>query len=499
MKLRNLILILTIFVTPFQSLGGEFYGVLDFMVSGNSRLPFTLQDNTRFSDSLSSLTMTKIPFVMPKSHNPNIKIYVSAFDGTNNDGNHVAANEQDTVVHHMATILQESEARRQANYQVKYYSGAGIKNGERNLSDAISGASCRHTAEKAFEEFNESAKSNTGLDEIRLVVIGFSRGAATARHFLNLVHDRYNAQTSSPRVVAFAILFDTVSTGASDKLRLDLPQNVYFAINLMAQNERRDNFSYKYDLENAKNVVMTQPLIGMPRIVTLWMPGSHSDIGGSYVDGAVRAYRAFGEIILAKMDLIEKTTWDLGAQDDWVQHDSRGFLDRFKGTENALQNPDVSRNGIAIIAAPMTYGEQSDYHHRITGDLAPGEYAINTKYTNRQDIILYVIKKDTCFEANIYPAWMNIQFIQPSLDFDGCEIGYFFVPQDGTEQINENKSAIKKMFVPRAVINRLSRHNYAKLEITAMNCNPSKYYQFNFLVEGEFIKTDSQCDDLPSR
>ncbi|MCP4464028.1 MAG: DUF2235 domain-containing protein [Planctomycetaceae bacterium] len=115
-------------------------------------------------------------------------------------------------------------------------------------------------------------------------VFGFSRGAATARTFIfqalldsesvkqNLLGSGYDVGKAE---VWFAGLYDTVSshgfsfTNDTGALKLDAVAHAKEAVHLAAADEHRENFSLT-DIRSAGNGVQ------------IFLPGVHSDIGGSY-------------------------------------------------------------------------------------------------------------------------------------------------------------------------------------------------------------------------
>ena len=132
-------------------------------------------------------------------------------------------------------------------------------------------------------------------DAVRIYfdVFGFSRGAATARHFIHRVlfqgddviakvlHRDHKILAERVEVI-FAGLFDTVSSyGILDfsndtgQLHLDAVRHVKgLAYHLCASDEYRENFS----LTNIKSAIDAG--VG----VELYLPGAHADVGGGYPD-----------------------------------------------------------------------------------------------------------------------------------------------------------------------------------------------------------------------
>lgn len=128
-----------------------------------------------------------------------------------------------------------------------------------------------------------AAEEEVFVEEIKLDVFGFSRGAAAARNFISLL--TYAPSTLATRINApqarivlkFVGLFDTVAshgvkhTNDVDDLNLRLGNHAKKVVQLQAGDEYRENFSLT-DITSTGGYQLT-------------LPGVHSDIGGGYVDG----------------------------------------------------------------------------------------------------------------------------------------------------------------------------------------------------------------------
>ncbi len=107
-------------------------------------------------------------------------------------------------------------------------------------------------------------------------IIGFSRGAALALHFVNQIHKEKLGMT-----VRFLGLWDTVASFGIPGNRINLgwdlklPDNVLICCHAMALDERRGNFP----LTRVKASERGQSLEG--RLQEVWFRGVHSDVGGS--------------------------------------------------------------------------------------------------------------------------------------------------------------------------------------------------------------------------
>jgi len=126
------------------------------------------------------------------------------------------------------------------------------------------------------------------VEQLTLDVFGFSRGAAGARNFIheslqsgqNPIKDRIVEKGYEVEKVemCFAGLYDTVSSHGlnfsndTETLKLDAVRSAKKVIHLVAAEEHRENFSLT-TIESAGG-----------KGQEIYLPGVHSDIGGSYVD-----------------------------------------------------------------------------------------------------------------------------------------------------------------------------------------------------------------------
>lgn len=128
-------------------------------------------------------------------------------------------------------------------------------------------------------------------------VFGFSRGAAAARHFVNLIDQKRDhplvqavAKTSAIRLktgfdwasrddvrIAFVGLFDTVKSSLNSRVNIQLQaDSAERVVHLTAQDEVRKYFPLSRITSDAEGNHLP------PHFTELALPGAHSDIGGGY-------------------------------------------------------------------------------------------------------------------------------------------------------------------------------------------------------------------------
>ncbi|WP_457292060.1 hypothetical protein, partial [Pseudomonas azotoformans] len=97
---------------------------------------------------------------------------------------------RETLVARIATIIHADN----------YYPGAGMQGENISYADASTGESSIAIAEDAREKFFLQARLWLKEDpntEIRVFVTGFSRGAATARQFINITGTQWDSNFNS--------------------------------------------------------------------------------------------------------------------------------------------------------------------------------------------------------------------------------------------------------------------------------------------------------------
>ena len=149
----------------------------------------------------------------------------------------------------------------------------------------------------------EYKNGNTVID-----IIGFSRGAALAREFANMINEgsfftgnyqhewnRYG-RLFTRRVfqkcpeVRFLGIFDTVASfgmpgnDVNVGYNMKIPDNVYFTAHAVALNEYRKCFPM------SSIFGIAEPILGNKRKKEQGFPGAHSDIGGGYTTREQGAY-----------------------------------------------------------------------------------------------------------------------------------------------------------------------------------------------------------------
>jgi uncharacterized protein (DUF2235 family) len=153
-----------------------------------------------------------------------------------------------------------------------YWPGVGTRfNLLGRVAGGITGAGGRARVEEAFEQL----AGNLEAGETTIDIVGFSRGAALALHFANMVE----SHPASPSI-RFLGLWDCVPSFGAPSIDLNigwdlrLPDNVEKCYHAMALDERRHTFH----LHRPDARVADADQEG--RLFEVWFRGVHSDVGG---------------------------------------------------------------------------------------------------------------------------------------------------------------------------------------------------------------------------
>ncbi|WP_084402595.1 DUF2235 domain-containing protein [Cupriavidus sp. amp6] len=303
-------------------LGLVLSGVCGQALAENNRVPLAPQDRLVLQQAFSKIHWT--PQIGKSIDGRPVVLGAVLFDGTENDRLHVPNGERQTVVGHIHDRLQTNNS---LDF-LKYYAGVGTQSNPLvAYADAAIGFSLRSRVDRALDDVLREisrAQENRPDADVRLFISGFSRGGAAARHFMNLLEKRWAVEKRggpSPRI--YALVFDTVATGQRRKLDLQVPQSADLFYHFVSLDERRIAFPPIVDVSKD---------LEPDRIVTITIPGAHSDVGGSYASGIGTEYLANIDSLLAAMGLIPFQCFSTG--DDpraKGKNDSRWLIDKMLG------------------------------------------------------------------------------------------------------------------------------------------------------------------------
>jgi hypothetical protein len=195
-----------------------------------------------------------------------------AFDGTWNDSTAPDGQRDlklDTNVHRFRQLYPG---------KAEYVEGVGCRFGF--LGKLVGGFTGAGTGSRIRELF-ENLKTNFANGDRTIDVVGYSRGAATARLFLHHIEQSFDEllvegkALTSPPPVRFLGLFDTVAsfdlpwTEKERGFSPHIPEFVEHTFHAMALDESRETFGIERCLGNPR------------KITEVWFRGGHADIGGN--------------------------------------------------------------------------------------------------------------------------------------------------------------------------------------------------------------------------
>jgi hypothetical protein len=328
-------------------------------------------------------------FAATGATHPNRRVFVANFDGTQNDFKDVPKELQETLVAASFNSLSDSPV-----LVNRYYNGVGTRtDGFLGLVESVSGIGCVDRAERAYQELCDATlawRATNPEADVHVHAVGFSRGSATALHFMNLVHERgivnpktfwarnpktpQSARVAPGAVQMSAVLLDTVATGQNDSLKLGLPPGAVSVLHLTAGGELRFLFPLTSiadpgrpnELAEAIGASMPGAEAEVPapgadakqpvtyrRLHQVMLQGAcHSDVGGSYRDGHIREVSGY---LMKAFQL--SLGLPVGANprpsfahiQDAYAHDSRYIIDKlapqrpyYRGTRRIVENAPVN-------------------------------------------------------------------------------------------------------------------------------------------------------------
>lgn len=345
--------------------------------SEDLRVPLSPSDRAQL-DKAFALEIPWTPQLLKSLDGRPVLFGVMLFDGTRNDRLKVPVGERETVVAHLRDDMVDN---RSVDF-LQYYRGTGTQSDWFIATvDAMDGYTMNRVAVRAVDEAIEGIDKSGKLTpdtDVRILVSGFSRGSATARHFMNLFEERWQAEHRPGTPRFYALIFDTVATGQRTKLELQVPASADLFYHFVSLDERR---------------MLFKPVLDIPedgtqgRVVTLPMPGVHSDIGASYALGVGSEYTANVDAILSAMGLLPPGSFTVnGDARAQGKNDSRWFIERLQGigspnTESA-QDP---RTAFFVHAAPVPVGFASDWRQRMLDLEFNGAFS-NPRSINRTEL-----------------------------------------------------------------------------------------------------------------
>lgn len=286
--------------------------------------------------------------VLLHADDPHERLFVAALDGTGNDK--IQDPEHETNVGQISDQI--ALLNKAGNHRIGYGYVAGPGTQQyaplTRVLDVKDGSTVDARAEAMYKQFIEQASDWRQQDpdaQIRLAAVGFSRGAEEVALFTRIVEERgiqdrdgahytYDshhqithvdytkpALVEAHQVAQAVALFDPVGTGHALDEDRRLPPSVISGLQLTALDEHRSLFK--------SDRVIDPGLTADGRFAGVYVPGAHSDVGGSYHRDGLSA-RSDNLVIDYLNGLSDRPFLDKRAEPDDprldVIHDSRKGL-----------------------------------------------------------------------------------------------------------------------------------------------------------------------------
>lgn len=458
-------------------------------ISGSRPIAVTESDRDLLEANEKAITFN-IPFLRAPINEGAVDVYKVAFDGTMNDAADVPPGERSTLVAHIAQKI-----------DAKYYPGPGKQNLYfLNWLDGATGFTSRRIAEQAEKDFFSHASTwlaSNPNGEIRVFITGFSRGAAIARHFMNVVERDWSTSPvgmahpeKSPHF--YALLIDTVATGQMESLQLSLPKSLDYLVHMIAKDEPRSLFVPVIDTEDP-GPDFTSFMHGIPgRVNVAWMPGAHSDLGASYSDGIGDMYREMAEQLLSRFGLLAQNCWESRVDPSaFGKHDSRGVIDRLVGSGAPNSERSVPRLFYPVPVQKMSAEERRAIYARLSQlIMANAERNVGTLSIRSQE-------KNLVFRVRREDQDLRVESTAtPYMDLSSIK----FYIQDGLRRLDfqyldPGKRNISSLVITDDIWKRLPQGEVATLSYETLRSGGKSYLETHVndvLVRSIEVKEDSQ-------
>ncbi|KQZ61324.1 hypothetical protein ASD67_18980 [Sphingopyxis sp. Root1497] len=306
------------------------------------------------------------------------KHLIALIDGTKVSAAHTATNRSYSNVFELACLLQILDRSKSGGPQVVFYrSGISSQPDSRNTYDLLTGNTIMSQIVDQYTNICANYNFDAKISKDKIYLFGFSRGAMAVRalasiisefglldprqiHFLPEViyaweHNEGRASLSNKVnlttvEVEFIGIFDAVMGGISklpvfNPVRFsnhDLPSLCRHGIHIIAIDEDRPHFTHKL-WTGAKSRVLRggkeapNPSLRTQSFRQIWMPGIHSDIGGT-------GNAFLGNVALLSMVYFIERLTGLALDKEWIEDKEwrvrKGIADKkFRISANYMELP----------------------------------------------------------------------------------------------------------------------------------------------------------------
>jgi hypothetical protein len=327
----------------------------------NKRIkPLDIEPSEEIQDGVTLHTVT--------IHVPPILRMGCFFDGTGNDTSDPV---KLSNVHKLYTDYDRKIKKLPESFKVAYVRGVGTEgDGWSEVLGSMGGFGAVDRIAGMIYKLEDACKNYKDIFEgypemIHLDVFGFSRGATTARHFINVMKQGFygfndqNHQTYiTPNniMISFAGLFDSVGSYGMAGDENDPGYNFNInprwitekgkVIHLIALNEYRDNFDLQ-TIFSHQNRYYTENIYTEKRS-EIGMMGAHSDVGGGYApneQGVVNGQNNPSQMAVMSLQKMHELALQNGVPLDPLKAMSiePALTDNYRIVNDAIQHPKARR------------------------------------------------------------------------------------------------------------------------------------------------------------
>ncbi len=347
--------------------------------------PATEEQMQAYDRAIAQLATTQVPVL---NADPRDRVFYALFDGTSNNvlsEKTINADKKTNVgrIYEQFNEMNPEGIRRPEGGEFEKFKIAGGRVGEGNVAytylpgpgtqsnpavnvyDNMTGSSYDKRLDKMYNSLAEQTKQwkseythGDGTPEtdmrVRVVSVGFSRGAEQAAGFSRLVdekgiQDKDGTQLVAPGKTVQAVgMFDPVGTGEPEKHDRRMPHSVLSGLQITAESELRG----KFPVSNIAETSLDGSLTG------LRVPGSHGDVGGSPSERGLS--NRSGNLMIDYLNsmhrepLLEKMPESLRPELNLVHRPDNGALWRADEFFNGLAPRDTEK-GIRRDVAPPSF------------------------------------------------------------------------------------------------------------------------------------------------
>lgn len=335
--------------------------------NGKDPYPASEQQMEAYDRAIAQLAATQVPVLHA---DPRDRVFYALFDGTSNDADNKPGKMTNVgKLREQFNELERAGDGKIADGTIKhaYLAGPGTQQGQPlyKLYDNATGSSYGDRLDTMYDKLVEQTKQwkseythGDGTPEtdlrVRVVSVGFSRGAEQAAGFSRLVDEKGIQEKDgtplvAPGKAAQAVgLFDPVGTGEPYNNDRRMPHSVLSGFQITAESELRGKFP-------VSNIIATG-VSGDESLIGVRVPGVHGDVGGGPRENGL-SNRAGNLMIdylngMQREPLLEKMPESLRPELNVIHRSEKGALWQTDAFINGYGPRDTAKGNQLDVAPP---------------------------------------------------------------------------------------------------------------------------------------------------